>query len=151
MKAILKFTLVGLLAVIIAGITVIGVAYAQGDGPNYREGLAEILGLTQEELRDLIHQGKTMEELAEDAGVDLEVYREEMRQTRQFDLESRIKEALANGEITSDHAEWLLEGLARGFLEGPVIGFGERGSGNRPGMNGARMPGMRDGKPLFEQ
>ena len=84
MKAILKYTLIGLLAVVVAGITVAGVAYAQGDGPEGREGLAELLGLTKEELRDQLQDGKTLEELAEAAGVDLEAYREEMRQTNKL-------------------------------------------------------------------
>ena len=147
MKAILKFTLIGLLVVVVAGITVAGVAYAQGDGPDGREGLAEILGLTREELRDQLQDGKTLEELAEAAGVDLEAYREEIRQTKQVDLETRIEEALDNGDITQDHADWLLEGLKKGFLDNPFVGFGGRESSGRPDMDGAGMPGMRGGKP----
>jgi len=151
MKPILKYTLIGLLVFVIAGATVVGVAYAQGDGPDVREGLVELLGLTREELRDQFEDGKTLEELAEAAGVDLETYREEARQTKQVDLETKIEEALANGEITQEHADWLLEGLDKGFLESPFIGLGERGSGERPDMNGAGMPGMRDGKPSSDQ
>ena len=70
-----------------------------------------------------------------------------MRQTRQTNLETKIEEAFANGEITQDQADWLLEGLEKGFLDGPFIGFGGRGSGSRPDMDGAGMPGMRGGKP----
>ena len=58
MKPFLKFTLIGLLAVVIAGVTVAGVAYAQGDGPGVRDGLAELLGLTQEELREQLQDGE---------------------------------------------------------------------------------------------
>ena len=151
MKAILKFTLIGLLAVVVAGITVAGVAYAQGDGPDRREGLTELLGLTREELRDQLQDGKTLEELAEAAGVDLETYREEMRQTKQVDLETKIEEALANEDITQDHANWLLEGLDKGFLDSPFVGLGGRGSGGRPDMDGAGMPDMRGGKPSSDQ
>ncbi len=151
MKAILKFTLIGLLAVVVAGITVAGVAYAQGDGPDGREGLAELLGLTREELRDQLQDGKTLEELAEAAGVDLETYREGMRQTKQVDLETKIEEALANRDITQDHADWLLEGLDKGFLDSPFVGLGGRGSGGRPDMDGAGMPDMRGGKPSSDQ
>ena len=151
MKAILKFTLIGLLVVVVAGITVAGVAYAQGDGPDRREGLAEILGLTREELRDQLQDGKTLEELAEAAGVDLEAFREEIRQTKQVDLETRIEEALDNGDITQDHADWLLEGLDKGFLDNPFVRFGGRGSSGRPDMDGAGMPGMRGGKPSSDQ
>jgi len=151
MKPILKFTLIGLLVFGIAGATVVGVAYAQGEGPDVHEGLVELLGLTREELRDQFEDGKTLEELAEAAGVDLETIREEARKTKQVDLETKIEEALANGEITHEHADWLLEGLDKGFLESPFIGFGGRGSSGRPDMNGAGMPGMRDGKPSSDQ
>jgi len=151
MKAILKFTLIGLLAVVVAGITVAGVAYAQGDGPDGREGLTELLGFTREELRDQLQDGKTLEELAEAAGVDLETYREEMRQTKQVDLETKIEEALTNEDITQDHANWLLEGLDKGFLDSPFVGLGGRGSGGRPDMDGAGMPDMRGGKPSSDQ
>jgi len=151
MKAILKFTLIGVLAIVVAGITVTGVAYAQGHGPDGREGLAELLGLTREELREQLQDGNTMEELAEAAGIDLEAYREEMRQTKQVDLETKIEEALANGEITQDHADWLLDGLEKGFLNGPFFGMGGKGSGRRPDMDGEGMPGMRGGKPSSDQ
>ena len=151
MKAIFKFTLIGLLAVVVTGITVAGVAYAQGDGPDGREGLAGLLGLTREELRDQLHDGKTLEELAEAAGIDLEAYREEMRQTKQVDLKTKIEEALDNGDITQDHADWLLEGLDKGFLNNPFAGFGGRGSSGRPDMDGVGMPGMRGGKPSSDQ
>ena len=151
MKPILKYTLIGLLVFGIAGATVVGIAYAQGEGPDVLEGLVELLGLTREELRDQFEDGKTLEELAEAAGVDLETYREEVRQTKQVDLETKIEEALANGEITQEHADWLLEGLDKGFLESPFLGLGGRGSGGRPDMNGAGMPGMWDGKPSSDQ
>ncbi len=156
MKPFLKFTLIGLLAVVVAGVTVAGVAYAQGDGPDGREGLAELLGFTREELREQLQDGKTLEELAEAVGIDLTAYREELRQNNQVDLETKIEEALANGEISQEHADWLLEGLDKGFLDGPIFGLGgresgERGSGNRPDVDGAGMPGMREGKQSSDQ
>ncbi len=147
MKPFLKFTLIGLLAVVLTGVAVAGVAYAQGNGPGMRDGLADLLGLTEEELREQLQAGKTLEELAEEAGVDLDAYREEMRLTRQEDLQSRIEEALSNGDITQDHANWLLEGLEKGFLDGPFVGFGGPGANGRPGKDGARMPGMEGERP----
>lgn len=151
MKPILKYTLIGLLVVVVAGISVAGVAYAQGDDPRGRDSLAEMLGLTTEELREQLQDGKTIQELAEEAGVDLGSFKDEMRATNQIDIQTRIEEALANGDITQVHADWLLEGLDKGFLDGPFIGFGGRRSGGRPGMNGAGMPGIRSGKPSSDQ
>ena len=46
--------------------------------------------------------------------------RKRCEQTRQDDMQTRIEEALANGEITQEHADWLLEGLEKGFLDGPL-------------------------------
>jgi len=151
MKTILKYTLIGLLVVVVAGISVAGVAYAQGDDPRGRDSLAEQLGLTTEELREQLQDGKTIQELAEDAGVDLGSFREEMRAANQVDMQTRIEEALANGDITQEHADWLQEGLDQGFLDGPFVGLGGRGSGGRPDMDGAGMPGMRGGKPDTDQ
>ncbi len=150
MKPILKYTLIAVL-VVAAGISVAGVAYAQGYGPGVRDSLAELLGLDREELRDQLQDGKTMEELAEAAGVDLEVYREEMRQSNQEKLKTRIEEALANGDITQEHADWLLEGLDKGFLDSPFLGVSGRGSGVRPDQDGVGMPRIRGGKPSSDQ
>jgi len=151
MKRILKYTLIGLLVVAVAGVSVAGVAYAQGDGPRGRDSIAELLGLTTEELREQLQDGKTIQELAEEAGVDLGSFKDEMRATNQVDMQTRIDEALAKGEITQEHADWLLEGLEKGFLDGPLVGFGRPGSGGRPGMDGSGIPGMRGGKPSTDQ
>jgi len=151
MKTILKYTLIGLLVVAVASIPVVSIAYAQGDGPDTQNGLAELLGMTREELRGQLQDGKTLEELADAAGVDLDTYREEMRQTRQSNLETRIEEALANGEISQDQADWLMEGLEKGFLDGPFIGLGGRRPGSQPDLDGAGMPGIRGGKSARDQ
>ena len=148
MKPIAKITLIAALVIAAVGITVIGVAYAQGDGP--KEGLAELLGLEPEELRDLLHSGKTIEELADEAGVDLEAFREEMVANREEKMRERIEEALAAGDISQDQADWLLEGLEKGYLDGPFFKMGGRGGG-RPGSDGDGTPGMRGPKPAPDQ
>jgi hypothetical protein len=140
MKPIFKYTLLALLVIAVAGISVVGIAYAEGDDPpRGREGLAELLGLTQEELREEIQGGKTIQELADEAGVDLDAFHEEMAQNRQENLETRIEEALANGDISQDQADWLLEGLEKCYLNGPFFSRGGRGAGSeRPeGMRGS--------------
>ena len=151
MKTILKYTLIGLLVVVVAGVSVAGVAYAQGDDPQGRGSISELLGLSTEELRELLQDGKTIQELTEEAGVDLGSFKDERRATNQVDMQTRIDEVLANGEITQEHADWLQEGLDKGFLDNPFLGFGGRGSGERPDMDGAGMPGMRGGKPSSDQ
>lgn len=150
MKQYLKYTLIGLLVVAVAGISVVGVAYAQGDDPRGQDALAELLGLTTEELRDQLQDGKTIQDLADEAGVDLEGFREEIRAVNQVDMQTRIEEALANGEISQDQADWLLEGLEKGYLDSPFFGMGGRGAkdiSGRPGVEGERPTGMRGEKP----
>jgi len=148
MKPIYKTILIAALVIGALGISVIGIAYAQGDGP--REGLAELLGLDREELRELLRSGSTIEELADEAGVDLEAFREEMAANRQEDMQTRIEDALAEGEISQAQADWLLEGLEKGYLDGPFLKMGGR-SGTRPGFDGEGMPGLRGTKPCPDQ
>lgn len=147
MKPIIKYTLIGLLVVVAAGITVAGVAYAQGDYPHPMEALAELLGLDIEELRGQLQSGATIQELADEAGVNLDAFREEMNANRQEDMRGRIEEALANGDISQDQADWLLEGLEKGYLNRPFY-KPVLGGGQRPGCDREGVPGMRGWKPF---
>lgn len=150
MKPIYKTILIASLVLLGVGLSAIGIAYAGEDGPHPREALADLLGLELEELRDLLQSGKTIQELADEAGVDLEEYCEEMKANRQEDMQARIEEALAEGEISQDQADWLLEGLEKGYLTRPFFGSGGRG-GNGKGFDQEGFPGMRGGKPCPDQ
>lgn len=131
MKPTFRTVLIVLVVVAVAGISLRGIAYAQGDDPpRSGDDLAELLGLTPEELREQIENGKTVQELAEEAGVDLEAYQQELQEARQENLRARIEEALANREISQDQADWLLEGLDKGYLDGPFFRFGGRTAGD---------------------
>lgn len=149
MKPILKTILIAVLVIGAVGIGAIGIAYAQGDIPHPREALAELLGLDREDLRDQLQSGTTIQELADKAGVDLEEFRTEMEASRQVEMRARIEEALADETISQDQADWLLEGLEKGYLSGPFFRSGGRDlmqDGHRPGFDGDRFPGMRSGK-----
>ena len=150
MKPITKTILIAALVVGAVGISAIGIAYAQGDVPHPRGTLAELLGFDREELHDMLQAGTTIQELADEAGIDLEAFRDEMMANRQEDMGTRIEEALAAGEISQDQADWLLEGLEKGYLEGPFFKMGGRGGG-RPGFDGDGMRGMRGMKPSPDQ
>lgn len=145
MKPILKTTLISLLVVGLVGITAVGIAYAQGDDPHPREILAELLGLTREEIREELLSGKTLEDLAESAGVDLNELQESLKADREENLRTRIEQALAAGDISREQADWLLEGLEKGYLNGPFGIFGGQakpdGAPGYPGMDGECRPG----------
>lgn len=142
MKKILKYVLIALLVVGSAGILTAGVAYAQGNGPHPPETLLELLGLSREDLQEQIQDGETLAEIAESAGVDLDAFHQKMQETRQEAMESRIQDALKNGDITKEHATWLLEGLEKGFLgnAGFFMGRGPTGDGNWIPQNGLQNP-----------
>ncbi|MCJ7717958.1 MAG: hypothetical protein MUO54_15760, partial [Anaerolineales bacterium] len=107
----------------------------------------ELLGLTREEIREELQSGKTLEDLAESAGVDLDELQESLKADREENLRTRIEQALAGGDISLEQADWLLEGLEKGFLNGPFGMFGGQakpdGAAQRPGMHGEGRPGPR--------
>ncbi len=115
-------------------------AYAQspssgllhGGGPGGRglglEGLqiaAEALNMTTDELITALRSGQTLEEIATEAGVDLQDVQYAIQEAQATQLRERIQQAVDAGTITQEHADWLLEGLEKGFLGGPGgFGFG---------------------------
>lgn len=142
MKNFLKYVLIALLAAGSAGILTAGVAYAQGNGPHPPETLLELLGLSREDLQDQIQKGETLAEIAESAGVDLDAFHQQMQEVRQETMQTRIQEALENGELTKEHASWLLEGLKKGFLGNAelFLGRGPAGDCNWIPRNGFHNP-----------
>lgn len=90
---------------------------------------ADVLGLTPIELFSEMHAGKTIEEVAEEQGVEIEDLREALNQVRDEAMHDAIRQAVAEGEMTEAQAEWLLEGVEQGFVpHGRVFnhGFGQR-------------------------
>jgi uncharacterized membrane protein len=100
---------------------------------------AEALGLTPEEFFAELHAGKTLEEIAEAQGVELEAVQEAMNVARADAMRDAIEQAVEDERITQEQADWLLEGLDRGFFPmGRGFGFGH-------GMRGDFGHGMRGG------
>jgi len=54
-----------------------------------------------------------------------------MNAVRAENMRERITQAVEDGSITQEHADWLLEGLEKGFLDKPGFGFG-----GHPGKGG---------------
>ncbi len=150
MKNKLSIVIAGLLlALVVIGVVGAANAYAQspssgllhGGGPGGRglglEGLqiaAEALNMTTDELINELQSGKTLEEIATEAGVDLQDVQDAIQEARETQLRERIQQAVEDGAITQEHADWLLEGLEKGFLGGPD-GFGHGFKfGPRPGQ-----------------
>jgi hypothetical protein len=92
---------------------------------------AEILGLTPDGLFAELHDaGKALTEIAEEQGVDTEALREAMNASRAETMRQRTEEAVANGDLSQEQADWMLEGLDKGFMGGRRgMGMGRRGFG----------------------
>ena len=137
-----------LVALLVVGVIGARSAYAQspastflhGRGPGDGRGLglvelqvaAEALDMTTDELITALQSGKTLEQVAEDAGVDLQDVQDAIRAAHETELRARIGQAVSDGTMTQEKADWLLEGLEKGFLDGPGFGFGFGPHGPRP-------------------
>lgn len=67
--------------------------------------IAEALGLSVEEFDSALAEGQTMREIAEAQGIDPEDVWEAMREPR----EAIIAQAVEDGVITQEEADWMLE------------------------------------------
>jgi len=96
---------------------------------------AETLGLTPNELFIALHdEGKTLAEIAEEKGVDIDAVQDALNASRAEAQRESIAQAVEDGTMTQDEANWLLEGLEKGFTGG--------GHGMRPGgFGGHGAPG----------
>ncbi len=80
------------------------------------DAAADALGLTPVQLFSELHSGKTLEEIAEAQGVDLEKVQEAMQAARVQAMKEAIQKAVEEGQIPQDQADWMLEGLEKGFF-----------------------------------
>jgi len=112
-----------------------------GDGRGLRlgdaelEAAAKVLNMTTNELSTALQSGKTLEQIAEDAGVDFADVQDAIQAAHEAEMRDRIQQALDDGTITKENADWLLEGLDKGFIGVPgAFGFGgPHGPGFGPG------------------
>ena len=111
------------------------------------ESIAEALGLTAKELSTQLWGGKTLAELAEKAGIDLQALRDAATAAQMDAMREAIQQAVKEGNMSQAQADWLLEGLDNGYWGGHSFGglggrgghghFGGRGSFGGRGFFGA--------------
>lgn len=121
-----------------------GGPFGRGLGLESLQIAAEALDMTTDELIEALQSGKTLQELAEEADVDLEEILEAIQAARVEQMRERIQQALDEGAITQEHANWILDGLDRGFLAGPPSGImfrGHHGPRFGPGLQ-QMVPGL---------
>ena len=125
----------------------IGYSYAQNLNPNQtpQRGMmagvgskweikAQILGLTQEELKSQLQTGKTFAQILQEKGLNLEQFQEKVLEQKKQKLQSMVQA----GQITQAQADQRLEQMqvgqqncAGGALMGLKAGFGQGHMGMR--------------------
>ena len=89
------------------------------------EAAAKALGMTADELSTQLWGGRTLADLADKAGVDLQTVRDAVDAACQAATQDAIKQAVADGDLSQEQADWMLEGLDKGFFpSGQGFGFG---------------------------
>lgn len=76
-------------------------------GTGYLGDVAFILDMTPQELKYELHSGKTLEQLAAEKGLSLQEIKERLTET----VEGRLEEMVAQGRISREKAEWIIQGL----------------------------------------
>jgi hypothetical protein len=108
---------------------------------------AESLGITAQELRTELGEGKTLAEIAEAKGVEADALVDDLVAA----ATERIKQAVTNERLTQAQADELIAALPERIATAVEEGFGGRGFGlGGPGRHGGRDgfgPGQNEDAP----
>jgi predicted transcriptional regulator len=88
------------------------------------DAAAKALGMTSADLSAGLKSGKTLSQIATEKGVNLQTVMAAIQAARKADFTTQINQAVTAGKMTQDKANWLLEGLDKGYINGPSFGFG---------------------------
>ena len=98
--------------------------------------MAKVLGMTPTDLRNEMHSGKTLEEIAKSKGVDVKKVQEAGKAAELAAHEARLAQAVNDGKLTQTQADQMLKDMEQGKMPGgPGRGHGPggpRGSGGPP-------------------
>ena len=114
--------------------------------------LAEVLDMTPEEIRVELEAGKTIAEIAAEQGVELA----ELVGALIAPREEALAQAVDNGRLTQEQADWLLEHMREGLewrLSNNLFGFGGfgMGGGHRGGGRSSGRGGMKGHSGSFNR
>jgi len=146
MKKKISILIGGLLAVaILFGAASVSTAYAQegtpstpvavqpgggrghggrGMGETELAAASTVLNMTSDEISTALAESKTLEDLAATAGVDIQKVQDAISAAHAVEMRASITAGVADGTISQEKADWLLEGLDKGFLDGRGFGIG---------------------------
>ena len=129
-----------------------GVGRGHGLGQPELDAAAKALGMTSTDLSSALQSGKTLEQVATEKGVDIQKVKDAITAVQREELRTRIQQGVSDGTISQDKANWLLEGLDKGYLDGPGFGFGFGGHhGHGFGQNPNQAPSAPQTQPTQPQ
>lgn len=105
-----------------------------GRGPDFA-GVAQALGLSEDDLHTALESGKTLAQVAQDQGVDVQVVIDALTAS----MTNHIADEVASGEITQEQADAKLADLAAKVTDMVNNGRPEGGKGG-PGGRGGHGP-----------
>ena len=112
-----------------------GLGFMGGGSADF-DAMAKALNLTPTQLFEQLHSGKTLDEIAKAQGVDLTKIQEAAKAARVQAQKDRIAQAVKDGTMTQEQADWLLQGLEKGYTGKGMGGFDGGHRGGRGGMRG---------------
>lgn len=115
-----------------------GPGEGRGLGDAELEAAAGVLGMTTDEVQSALQDGQTLQDLADASGVDIEDVHAAIQAVHETEMRERIAQEVADGTMTQEKADWLLEGLDKGFMGGG--GPGGFGLGGPRGPKGGHGP-----------
>jgi hypothetical protein len=112
------------------------------------DAAAKALKLTADELKAQLWGGQTLSGLADKAGVDIATVQSAVQAACQQAQIDAINQAVKDGKLTQANADWLIEGIQKGYIGGGKgagfgMGFGfgmEMGGRGHHGFGGFGMP-----------
>jgi len=102
------------------------------------EAVANVLAMSADDLSAALKDGQTLGELADKAGVDMQEIFDAISAVREEAMRERIAQAVEDGSMSQEQADWTLEGLDKGFFFNRG-GFG-RGGGKFQKLEGSVGP-----------
>lgn len=112
--------------------------FGDGSWTTMFDAVAEALGLDPTGLFTELHEGKSVAEIAEEKGVELEEVQDAVGAARVEAQKQAIEQAVDDGRLSQEQAEWLLQGLEEGYIPG--------GRGFTPGQNCGPGGGFAPGR-----
>jgi len=88
------------------------------------DAAAKALGMTPEQLFTALHSGKTLDEIAEEKGVEMQTVTDAIKAAEKEAMKADIQQAVKDGKMTQEQADWMLQGVEKGYMP-----MGRRGRG----------------------